>query len=753
MKTIQRILFYNFLVGTALGSSLSSAAEGVATNIIHPFYLYERTEAIAAAQKADCIIAVSQVPEVPGEGETFFEKYEPLLPEPCRKPYGQKLAETAEAEFATLADDERMNLQRLHDAQLKAMNLQPIRMGDERDIVLYARYNDELVTKLRDRYRSKSSRKNYRSVVSHVWANSFCPEIKEKKENSNTSDATGATGSAVDQTATRSTARNLQVTETPNCDIISDKGDQLFRRSLERMVYEVEVARGTITPKSNREDLELDLIRIHGMFIADIDHERFADKQGYHDDRGDCPKVPAGSQQSGATYTRQSSDLLFRFVRHCKRESDDQQSSPESHAQSPAEQADPSEVDSQTAALSYNDPNYRVFLAFEPGSSLTRPDGSGRERSFGTPRLSSFAPTRQITIALQELADATTDIKLRQDEFRWPSRFRLRLAKDPSEFLKPKTSEGAEVGIALNQETKKQDFSVDVAAGLSLFNEIDPKSDTCADTPAPLCNVRWSATPFAAWQRTQIRDRGESPTEVSRSRDTLFGGLQIGYEKISGVAEEHRHADYWRKPSWRAAIALEAITDGDFDAQVYRTSATLAPPLPDFVPQLGYRRRVRFGELFLTEHELRARGADSRGAITKCTSRTLCSLWFEWDGSFAIDNVEVDEAPFDLSTDDPVDRIELIEGTRFGYDLSIGVGARSPFAFSGDRPWLELKADFKKREAFEAGGSQVELLDTGLKYTDTHDGSLSFGIGYKRGEDLRLGDESEEWTFEIGLKH
>lgn|GEM_PF-3887142 len=681
---IQRILGVCLLFSLALAFALTAPAQGqgVQTNIVHPLFLFERSEALKLARQADCAMVATRVPTTNVTEERFPLEFQAVLPDACRTVYDigfdGKIYTALKAKRQSVAP---VTLEDYKSLILEKIGLEAVRSneGQASDVYAYAIDRRAVVTKTFGRYSFTTGTDDYDKTRSEIWANSVCPKPGKGEI----------------------------------CGLVKATGPQRFRRALERLIYALEFDRrqpkNTIRPT-------LDPIQIHGFYVEDLSDPKYNDSIGIKDTRKECPKKT------------QTQDSIYRIAFNCY------------------------VLDSKDKTKEAY-PDYRVLLVYEPGSTLTRGGSNNDVVAMKPPVDRDEAPEEQFLVQFQEWADATTTVRLQKDQTKFPSLFQLRIADEPTEFVKTASSDPAKIAITVNQETKREEFAIDAAIGYRLSNTVDAKKEICEKTPWLLCNAQWSVSPFVAWQRTQSDERG-ADTDPERTRDVVFGGVQLGFEKIAAVPDNERFADFRRPPDWRSSLAIEYITDGDFEADVQRYSFLTSPPWPDFLPTYGYRGRLRLSELGLSENQIRARAMKDRGSITRCSSRFVCSVWFEWDGNIAIDHIDVDTAPFNLSTEeDPDDRLDLIDGTRFGFDLSATIGARSPLAFTSDTPWIEFKTEFQKRETFRSDGRQVELLKSSLALTDTHDGSFSVGIGYERGEDLRLGNELEQWTIELGLKH
>lgn len=483
-----------------------------------------------------------------------------------------------------------------------------------------------------------------------------------------------------------------------------------FRQSYRRLFHEHH--RANRTGKA-----DFDYVRFFGFYVEDLtDPAVIKSLKGmdgkpdfkYTDDRSPCP-----SKAVGDTHDR-SEDYIFRAVMNCARAD---------HA---------------------SDPNYQVLLAYEPGSSLTN--------SKNDPVIMVSAPKQPWIVGVREGTGSLLSTNFENKDSVFPSQGALRLAKNPDEFIKSKTENGITLGVGIDRDGQQEDFEIDAAIGYRLANKVKP--DTECDNPHGLfCRTQISMTPFLAWQRETSDNLKVTPAKKDRDRDVVFTGVQYGFERITELPEADLFTDHWSRPNWRVSGALEAITDGNFDAEVYRLTSKISPPGFDTIPNFGYRQPTRLGDLLLSHKTYRENASANKDSLNRCANRALCSVWLEWDGGLVLEEVSVRQAPLNLDTDeDLTDRLVQFEGTRFGYDLSAKIGTRSLFAFKSDKPWVEFSVDYKNRQSWNASEGQAELFETSLKLKDTLEGLFSVGVSYERGEELRLGEEIENWTIEFDMK-
>ncbi len=129
------------------------------------------------------------------------------------------------------------------------------------------------------------------------------------------------------------------------------------------------------------------------------------------------------------------------------------------------------------------------------------------------------------------------------------------------------------------------------------------------------------------------------------------------------------------------------------------------------------------------------------GAVSPPDWGRLNLHWYV-SSDIAFDHSEIGEAG------DKVALEKLSSFVRYGYDLALV--ARLGYGLT---EWsTTLKAEYKFRDDFTAGPANADYWEVGLTLKPREDSNFSYGITYKRGENLKTLEDIENWEFSLGFK-
>lgn len=318
---------------------------------------------------------------------------------------------------------------------------------------------------------------------------------------------------------------------------------------------------------------------------------------------------------------------------------------------------------------------------------------------------------------------------------------------------------GASASLGIT-EGNGENIVLDAAAGYRLQLENNKANSKETYTLTPFISAAQSPTNVTIFSPSATDPLGTDQEQIAFA--LYSAGVRLDYEESSPTPSIEPSKDNnivsrrglslsgRDKPGWKFGLIGEVFTDNFSEQQGLRIGGDVS--LPKAFNVLGYRQR----EELLSKAKFATHEGGIRPQNPLGLSHLLAGWTFEWDGNFALDYLDFfgDNLPLNFATPDPFDRnTEAAEALLIGGGIEFELIKHNLFGGANGDGWLELSANWSYRDGFLGDETDAERFEGAVMISHPDVEGLTFGIEYQVGQDFRSLADTQNVTFNIGVRY